>query len=62
MYVCICNALCDRTIREALDTGVERAGDVHARLGCETQCGRCLPTIADMLDGYRNGGRAEAAE
>ncbi len=55
MYVCICNALCDRSIRQVLDSGVRQVSEVHGALGCETQCGRCLPTIADMMDEHVNG-------
>ena len=66
MYVCICNALSDREVSAAIDTGaVADAHDLHPALSCQVRCGRCLPTIADMLDQAVNmaaGPTAIAAE
>ncbi|WP_416896467.1 MAG: bacterioferritin-associated ferredoxin [Minwuia sp.] len=66
MYVCICNALSDRQVSGAIESGAVRdAHDLHPALSCRVQCGRCLPTIADMLDETLNhspGHTAIAAE
>lgn len=54
MYVCICNVLTDQQVQSAVRSGVRDAYDVHPHLGCETRCGRCLPTIADIMDAELN--------
>ncbi len=46
MYVCICNALTDRTLREAAaETGSTRPRDIYAACGCRAQCGRCVKAV-----------------
>ena len=65
MYVCICNALSDDQVATCIDGGVRDANAVHPALGCEVQCGRCIPTIVDMMDEQVNaasGSMARAAE
>lgn len=50
MYVCICHAITDRQVRAAFGAGVREVDRLHPHYGCETQCGRCLDMISDMLD------------
>jgi len=50
MYVCICNALTDGQINDVIDGGERDAMAVHPCLGCTIRCGKCLPTIADMME------------
>lgn len=51
MYICICNALTQRRIREAIrDHAPATVAEVHAACGVVPQCGRCGDAIADMLD------------
>ncbi len=46
MYVCICNALTDRTLREAAaEIGSTRPRDIYAACGCRAQCGRCVKAV-----------------
>ncbi len=44
MYVCICNGLTERHVRDAaLETGERRrAKAVYSHLGCSAKCGLCL--------------------
>jgi bacterioferritin-associated ferredoxin len=59
VYMCICNALTDRTLKQAADTiGSIKPGQVYAACGCRLQCGRCVRAVMDML---RNHG-SEARE
>jgi len=54
MYVCICNAIRDKTLREA---ALRVHGDVeavYAALGCEAQCGQCLPDAEAILKEERS--------
>jgi len=50
MYVCICNAVTDSAIRQAVSEGARSLRDLSARTGCSTQCGRCVHTARDVLD------------
>ena len=60
MYVCVCNAITDRQIREAAETGVEDLWGLQAALGVATNCGSCKETASDILREYREvGERAE---
>ena len=49
MYICICNAIRDRDLREAaraVDGDVE---SVYLSLGCTPQCGQCLPEAEALI-------------
>ena len=50
MYVCICNAVTDSAIRQAVSEGASSFSDVSMRTGCSTQCGRCVPIARSILD------------
>ena len=41
MYVCICNAVTERTIREAAASGVRTLSELSRRTGCSDCCGTC---------------------
>lgn len=49
MYVCLCNALCDKSVGQAIDGGACEPEAVYAALGCAPVCGRCKPTIGSMI-------------
>lgn len=52
LFVCVCNAINDRTVREILATGggnVDTPAAIHRAAGCKPQCGRCLPEMAGMI-------------
>ena len=49
MYVCLCNALTDAHVGEALCGGARRPRDVYAACGCRAQCGGCTRTILGMI-------------
>jgi bacterioferritin-associated ferredoxin len=51
MYVCICNALREREVRQAIEQGgAATPAEIYARLGVTPACRRCADTIADLLD------------
>tara|TARA_R110000824_G_scaffold118960_12_gene271842 strand:+ start:3990 stop:4211 length:222 start_codon:yes stop_codon:yes gene_type:complete len=64
VFVCICNALNETKVREIVSTGVcDTPGSVHRAAGCKTQCGRCLPEMADMIAEHRTASAfAQAAD
>jgi bacterioferritin-associated ferredoxin len=49
MYLCNCNGLTEREVREALATGCRSAGQVYRCLGVKPQCGRCVQDVRGMM-------------
>jgi bacterioferritin-associated ferredoxin len=49
MYVCICNAVTDRAIREAAQSGARSFADVRRRTGCADCCGSCEDLAAEIF-------------
>lgn len=50
MFVCLCNAFTDKDVTRAVREGRAcKVDDVYRALGCEPNCGRCKPTIAQFL-------------
>jgi bacterioferritin-associated ferredoxin len=41
MYVCLCKAITDSHIREAVENGATCFGQVRKDLGLAAQCGKC---------------------
>jgi bacterioferritin-associated ferredoxin len=53
MIVCVCNALCEDEVRSAARAGAPCAKSAYANLGCEVQCGSCLPYAREIIDEER---------
>ena len=54
MYVCICNAVTERTIREAAASGVRTLSELSRRTGCSDSCGSCADVASAILaDAHR---------
>ncbi|MBD9370205.1 (2Fe-2S)-binding protein [Xanthomonas sp. XNM01] len=53
MYVCICNGVTDRQIREAVENGCSSVSELTMRTGCGATCGSCLDMAAGMIDDMR---------
>lgn len=53
MYVCICNAVTDRAIREAAVSGVASFADVRGSTGCSDCCGSCEDLARSIFDEAR---------
>ena len=49
MYVCLCNGVTDRHIREAVEKGCGSVSELTMRTGCGAGCGSCLDMAADMV-------------
>jgi len=49
MYVCICNGVTDRAIREAAANGVRTVAELRQHTGCGDGCGSCSDVAADIL-------------
>jgi len=50
MYVCLCNAVNEAAIRQAVDDGVTSFRGLSIRTGCGTQCGSCVKLAREVLD------------
>ncbi len=59
MYVCICNALRERQLKDAA-IDARRVGDVFRKCGRRPQCGKCVPDIQKMISNPTSEGTAAA--
>ena len=51
MYICICNALSEASIRDSAGAGARSVRQVYESLGVRPQCGKCIPLIRAMVSG-----------
>jgi bacterioferritin-associated ferredoxin len=49
MYVCVCNAVTDREIRQCVALGAETFEQVRDCLGVSSCCGRCEPVAREIV-------------
>ena len=49
MYVCVCNAVTERQIRQAISRGAATAAQLRETLGVATGCGSCQDCLGDYL-------------
>lgn len=49
MYVCVCNAVTERHITEAVRDGVSTLRHLREELGVAAECGRCAMCARDCL-------------
>ncbi|WP_394389288.1 bacterioferritin-associated ferredoxin [Shewanella woodyi] len=49
MYVCLCHAVTDTQIKEAVSQGDSSLNDVKKRLGVGDQCGKCVKMATQII-------------
>jgi len=49
MYVCICNAVTDKQIRKAAESGVQDLWGLQRELGVGSGCGACKEMASGIL-------------
>jgi len=49
MYVCICNAVTDSDIRNAVNDGVCNMRQLRQTTGCSATCGSCKEMATEVL-------------
>ena len=49
MYVCVCNAVTESAIRDAVDEGVHNLQQLSLETGCGSACGSCHEMATDVL-------------
>jgi bacterioferritin-associated ferredoxin len=52
MIICSCNVLSDKQVRNALAGAnpPRTPAQVHRKLGCKPQCGRCICAMREIFD------------
>jgi bacterioferritin-associated ferredoxin len=53
MIVCVCNALCEDEVRRAARAGAPCPTSAYAHIGCQVQCGSCLPFARELIEEER---------
>jgi bacterioferritin-associated ferredoxin len=49
MYVCVCNAVTESAVREAVEQGARTLTDLTFRTGCAATCGSCAEHAERVL-------------
>lgn len=49
MFVCLCHAVTDREINQAIDDGLQTVSELMSELKVATQCGGCLNEVMQMV-------------
>lgn len=52
MYVCVCNAVNDRQVKQALSKGIRSLHELHVYMGYKSCCGKCTACIRKMINEY----------
>jgi bacterioferritin-associated ferredoxin len=50
MYVCLCNGVTEREIRQTTAAGCRSMAELTMRTGCGAGCGSCVAMATEMLD------------
>jgi bacterioferritin-associated ferredoxin len=53
MYVCICNGITDRAIRDAAEAGCRSMAELTMRTGAGSTCGSCVEMATEILEQAR---------
>ena len=52
MYICLCNAISDRQIREVVDRGAGSLYEVQLQLPVASCCGRCEDSAREVIENH----------
>ena len=61
MYVCVCRAVTERQIDDAVRAGALTLKDLRRELGVASECGQCAATARQCLDRARQRLALESA-
>ncbi|CAG0981429.1 hypothetical protein MTYP_01784 [Methylophilaceae bacterium] len=62
MYVCVCHAVTDSQIRNAICEGACSMRELRQRLGVASECGRCSHCALGILRGHQQSTIQSPAE
>ena len=60
MYICVCNGITEKQVREAAASGAKSVADLQTMLGVATNCGMCSDVASDVLRDARQAPRRSA--
>jgi len=49
MYVCVCNAISDRQVKQAISQGKQSVRDLRVHFGFESCCGKCTTCMRNAI-------------
>ena len=61
MFVCLCKAITDREIHEAVDSGVDHVDQLEEICGVGSGCGSCKDLAQELINSRLSTVRAYAA-
>jgi bacterioferritin-associated ferredoxin len=50
MFVCICNAVNEKSIQQAVSEGAQNVRDVRRSLNVGSQCGKCVRQAHEVIE------------
>lgn len=50
MYVCVCNALKEADIHQAINGGATKIAQIYKAHGCRPQCGKCVCDMQTLIE------------
>ena len=60
MYICNCNGIREREVRDAIDAGAARPADVFHHCQTQPQCAKCVCDMRRMIQGSQEALRHAA--
>ena len=54
MYLCICNAIRESDVRDAVEGGAASAAEYFRATGVRPQCGRCVRDVQTTIESIAN--------
>jgi bacterioferritin-associated ferredoxin len=61
MYVCLCHAVTDHEIHDAIDRGVEHVDELESMCGVGSGCGNCKSYAQELIESRLSEVRSYAA-
>jgi bacterioferritin-associated ferredoxin len=49
MYICLCEAVSDKTIKQAMNAGCQSVKEIRHATGAASKCCKCVPMIQEIL-------------
>ncbi len=60
MYVCLCNGVTEREIRQTAAAGCRTMAELTMRTGCGAGCGSCVCMATEILEDAHDAARTGA--
>lgn len=62
MYVCLCQAVTEHQVRQAVEQGVHSMRGLRETLGVASECDRCAKCAHSILKECRNCGQCSSSQ